>query len=584
MEEMQTEVLGPGSLITDRLVVVRSIGSGGTGDVYEVEHKYTRHRRAVKVLRAQFRENADLVERFLREASAAGRIGNPHIIETFDAGYLEDGSPFIVMEFLEGKPLDDVLRRNGRLESGLACAVLVQVCAAVQAAHEANIIHRDLKPENLFLTEREGEAFVKVLDFGISKFQGEDGAAMRSTRTGIAMGTPLYMPPEQLRSAKDVDARCDLYSLGVILYELLVGQTPFSADSFAELTVKILTEEPESPLAFDAALPPALSHIALKAMSKDPAGRYSSAAELGAALQPFAHNSSVSMLLDPEVRTAESPVGVLQTLEGASEPKRRATALPVSLGFPGRAPGGTTPSRPGRHSGPAPAPLEPEPAAPPFRERVHSRLAATTPEPEPAALPAREQLHSRTATAPLEEEPVALPARGRGPVILGALVLVIGLLAGGWGLFHADEAPPPVTPATPASPGEAPARVRTPGRAPPLPEPPPAEVAPPAAAAPDVAEVRPPAPVAGPLENVVRKRVEAAPAPSGPRGVVDLDCRGAACTIELDGRPAGETPKLNLQLEAGSHVAVFTNLETRASTTRALNVKAGERLRVSVEW
>jgi len=551
MDEPQTPALSPGTLITDRLVVVRKIGSGGLGDVYEVEHKFTRHHRAVKVLHAPFRKNADVVERFLREASAAGRIGNRHIVETFDAGYLEDGSPFIVMEFLEGKPLNDVLRWNGHLEPGVACAVLAQVCGAIQAAHDANIIHRDLKPENLFVTEREGQAFIKVLDFGISKFQGADGGEMRSTRTGITMGTPLYMPPEQLRSARDVDPRSDVYSLGVILYELLVGRAPFVADSIAELMVKIMTEEPESPRAFDATIPTALSHVALKALSKDPAGRFSTAAEMGAALEPFARNDSVSLLLEHEV-LPETSTSAKHTFVPQSGAKSRATPMPVKSRVSRRSAPyaakqsrpGTTPSRPAA----TPAPREPEPA--------------------------------------LDPEPVAVPARGRGPLI-GALAAAVALafVAGGWKLLHADEARPPAPEAGRAAADEGPAPVRAPVGPPTIAEPPPVEVAPPVIPAPVVEEHAPePPPVARAPEKVPRRKAEAAAAPSGPRGVVDLDCREAACTLELDGRPAGETPRLNLQVEAGSHVAVFTNMETKASTTRALNVKAGERLRVSVEW
>jgi serine/threonine protein kinase/TolB-like protein/tetratricopeptide (TPR) repeat protein len=297
--------LAPGTLIADRLVVLRHLGSGGLGAVYEVEHKFTHHHRAMKVLHPRFHQDRDVVERFLKEASAAGRIGNPHIVETFDAGLLPDGSPYVLMEFLEGKPLGEVLRWSGRLDPGLSCALLVQICDAVQAAHDANIIHRDLKPENLFLTVRAGEAFIKVLDFGISKF-GQGEGELRQTRSGITMGTPMYMPPEQLKDARSADARSDVYSLGVILFEMICGHVPFTANSFAELSVKVLQEEVPVLDPANPAIPDALRAHVAKALQKDPALRFQSVAAFAEALAPLAQNRGVAELLE----AAELPSAV----------------------------------------------------------------------------------------------------------------------------------------------------------------------------------------------------------------------------------------------------------------------------------
>ncbi|MER2564586.1 MAG: serine/threonine-protein kinase, partial [Myxococcaceae bacterium] len=167
------EQLQPGVVLLGKLRVVRLLGAGGLGAVYEVEHELTKHRRALKLLHPRHRENTEVVQRFLREASAAGHIGDPHIVETFDAGELPSGEPFLLMEMLEGQPLANLFRDSGRLPIALACDLVCQAAEAVDAAHRAGIVHRDLKPENLFVTQRAGKPFIKVLDFGISKFDSQ---------------------------------------------------------------------------------------------------------------------------------------------------------------------------------------------------------------------------------------------------------------------------------------------------------------------------------------------------------------------------------------------------------------------------
>jgi len=215
-----------GAVVAGKLRIIRTVGAGGMGKVYEVEHELTRHRRALKVLHPSASPN--VVERFVREATAAARIGNPHVAETFDAGTLETGEPYLLMELLEGETLEERLRRAGPIPSGELAALIQQACVGIQAAHDAGIVHRDLKPENLFVTSREGQPFVKILDFGISKFDEGRTGAPGITRDGVMLGTPYYMSPEQVLGAA-TDARTDVYALGVILYESACGHRPFEA-------------------------------------------------------------------------------------------------------------------------------------------------------------------------------------------------------------------------------------------------------------------------------------------------------------------------------------------------------------------
>lgn len=236
--EESPQAIAPGTLLAGKFRVLRRLGFGGMGSVYAVEHEITKHRRALKLMHPDFARRAEHVARFLREASAAGRIGNPHIAETFDAGKLDSGEPYIVMELLEGQALSDLIETRGQLGFAEAIALTLQAAEGVEAAHAAGIVHRDLKPENVFVCAGH-VPFVKILDFGISKFDPEKTGDSRLTVDGTTMGTPTHMSPEQIRGQSDIDARTDVYALGLVLYESVTGRKAYFAETLTQLAVLI---------------------------------------------------------------------------------------------------------------------------------------------------------------------------------------------------------------------------------------------------------------------------------------------------------------------------------------------------------
>jgi eukaryotic-like serine/threonine-protein kinase len=291
-------MLSTGEIVDGKYRIIRLIGEGGMGAVYEGENTRIHRRVAIKVLHAGVAETAEAVQRFEREAQAAGRIGSEHIVEVLDLGNLASGDRYMVMEFMDGDSLSTRIQNKGRITPVDLYPIAHQLLAALHAAHTAGIIHRDLKPDNVYLLKaRSGVAdFVKLLDFGISKFNqlsGDSGFSM--TRTGAVMGTPYYMAPEQAKGAKDMDHRVDLYATGVILYESVTGQVPFNADTFNELLFKIVLEEPRPIEQLVPNIDPNFASIINKAMAREPSSRFQSAKDFQEALEKWASGAGAEL-------------------------------------------------------------------------------------------------------------------------------------------------------------------------------------------------------------------------------------------------------------------------------------------------
>ena len=294
-EDSNRDSLAPveaGDILLDKYRVDRVLGAGGMGVVVAATHIELEERVAIKFLRPEVLENEEALQRFLREARAAVKIKSEHVARVIDVGRLDTGAPYMVLEYLEGGDLSDTIK-EGLPSIEDAVDYVIQACDAMAEAHAAGIVHRDLKPANLFRSQRpDGTHVIKVLDFGISKVAMPDIADAGLTRTSTAMGSPLYMSPEQMRSSKDVDLRSDIWSLGIILFELIAGKTPFTGGTFPELCASVLGSAPLSLREFRADAPEELESVVAKCLEKEPWDRYKSVAELAKALLPFAPNRS----------------------------------------------------------------------------------------------------------------------------------------------------------------------------------------------------------------------------------------------------------------------------------------------------
>ncbi len=328
-----------GQVLAGKYRVERVIGAGGMGVVVQATHLQLDQRVAIKFLLPTAAANPEVVARFAREARAAAKVQGEHIVRVMDVSQLEDGTPYMVMEYLEGSDLAHEIEHQGPLPVTRAVGWVLEACEAIADAHAAGIVHRDLKPANLFLSRRrDGGTTVKVLDFGISKTLPtgrESGSEMSLTTTSAVMGSPLYMSPEQMRSSRNVDARADIWAIGVILYEALAGHVPFMAEAMPELCAKVLMEEP-LPIASARTDVPAQVVAAIETcLKKNPAERFPNVAELAAALAPFGPPSAATsaeraratlVAAGMPVRAAPEPVGPALAA-AVSEPRAGSTGV-----------------------------------------------------------------------------------------------------------------------------------------------------------------------------------------------------------------------------------------------------------------
>jgi len=467
----------PSALVAGKYRLTELLGRGGMGSVWAGIHTTLGTRVAVKFIDAEHVDSAEARHRFENEARAAAALRSKHVVEVYDHGVMEDGRPFIVMEFLDGEPLDRRLDRLGRLPAKDVARIVGMVCRALAKAHAVGIVHRDLKPENIFLVwdDEDGADVAKVVDFGIAKFTDSAGPTS-ATRTGSVLGTPYYMSPEQARGLRSVDYRSDLWSVGVIAFRCVTGRLPFEGEAVGDVLVKLCTAPIPVPSQLVADVPPGFDAWLVRALGREPEARFQSATELGRSL------ATVCGLTTPLTPSSGEPYAL------ASMP-------------------GATPGRPG-----------------------YSPFAATTPSPAVTPPPAAQ------TGAPITQTPSPTTRTPTSTIAVAALV-ALAVLGIGFGLATkflskgetggASAAPPVATSPTAPPVAPAPAPVPSPADAPAAAIPASTAVpAAPASAAPVVPVTRPataPAPLARrPAPARPKSKALAAPAAPASKPVSDI--------------------------------------------------------------
>ncbi len=299
-EDLRLPQTGPlpkvGEVVGGKYKLERLIGKGAMGAVFAARHELLQKQVAIKLMTEEHAGTPQAMTRFFNEARAAAGIEGEHVARVLDVGQLESGAPFMAIELLEGEDLAQLLERRGPLPVHEVVDWTLQALEALAEAHSLGVVHRDLKPANLFLARRrDGTKLVKVLDFGISKqntTKGSAGAVASITATASFLGSPMYMAPEQLRSAKSVDARADIWAIGVVMYELLSGKLPFEAGSVPELFVAVLEQSPVSLRARRQDVPSGLEEVVMRCLAREAADRYQNVADLAEALAPFVANGT----------------------------------------------------------------------------------------------------------------------------------------------------------------------------------------------------------------------------------------------------------------------------------------------------
>jgi serine/threonine protein kinase len=356
----------PGSLVGGKYVVEGPIGEGGLGVVVKAKHVQLEQVVAIKHLKPFATGRADVVERFLREARLAAKIKSEHAVRVQDVDAVDSGIPYMVMEFLDGRDLEQIVLESGPLPIQQAIDYVLQASEALAEAHAVGIVHRDLKPGNLFLARGPGgSSIVKVLDFGISKMTSKGVSfEKRVTRVDERIGTPVFMSPEQLQATPDVDARADIWALGVVLYELVTGKLPFDGEDLPQLCVAILTRPPVPLAAVHPDAPPELEAIIMRCLEKDRAKRYQNIAELAQDLAQMWEGQSPSRVLH-----------ISRVIREAGQKISPPTPFPGSIQVQGLAPTTAAPAQPAGPAEPA-RPVQPsislEYGDPVVEDQVHA--------------------------------------------------------------------------------------------------------------------------------------------------------------------------------------------------------------------